>query len=227
MHWFAVICQVLPPSVPASSHPSLDYNHLATGYWWWWAERQDFQNHSQPAVCDGGLQTLPNCLFGHWFAVTCFFTISCLMLVLCTSSDINMFWLKFLKHTRTIWKSVGAEPLLLHFERNQIRMPPGRLPLEVFQAHPTGRRPWRRPRTQWRDYISHLACECLGIPPGAPGKCCWGAGCQGEMEFSAATQIWTQINFIHPANGWIWTSSDKTPALAIFMKGFITLLWQC
>lgn len=35
-----------------------------------------------------------------------------LMLVLCTSSDINMFWLKILKYKRTIWKSVGAEPLL-------------------------------------------------------------------------------------------------------------------
>ncbi len=29
---------------------------------------------------------------------------------------------------------------------------------------PTGRRPWGRPRTCWRDYISHLVWECLGIP---------------------------------------------------------------
>jgi len=40
-------------------------------------------------------------------------------------------------------------------------MPPGRLPLEVFRAHSTGRRP--RGRTRWRDYISHLAWEHLGI----------------------------------------------------------------
>jgi len=42
-------------------------------------------------------------------------------------------------------------------------MPPGRLPLEVFQALPTGRRPRGRPRTRWRDYISQLAWGRLGI----------------------------------------------------------------
>ena len=35
------------------------------------------------------------------------------------------------------------------------RVPPGRLPREVFLA---------RPRTRWRDYISSLAWELLGIP---------------------------------------------------------------
>ena len=44
-----------------------------------------------------------------------------------------------------------------------VRMPPGRLPLEVFQARPTGRTPRGRPRTHWRDYISLLAWESLGI----------------------------------------------------------------
>ncbi|KAI3353686.1 hypothetical protein L3Q82_004835 [Scortum barcoo] len=44
-------------------------------------------------------------------------------------------------------------------------MPPGRLPREVFQACPTGRRPRGRPRTRWRDYVSRLAWERLGIPP--------------------------------------------------------------
>uniref|UniRef100_A0A3B5LM10 Myeloid leukemia factor 1 n=1 Tax=Xiphophorus couchianus TaxID=32473 RepID=A0A3B5LM10_9TELE len=34
------------------------------------------------------------------------------------------------------------------------RMPPGRLPGEVFRARPTGRRPRGRPRTRWRDYVS-------------------------------------------------------------------------
>ncbi|KAI3355238.1 hypothetical protein L3Q82_018092, partial [Scortum barcoo] len=46
-----------------------------------------------------------------------------------------------------------------------LRMPPGRLPREVFQACPTGRRPQGRPRTRWRDYVSQLAWERLGIPP--------------------------------------------------------------
>ena len=66
---------------------------------------------------------------------------------------------------------LGVEPLLLCIERSQlrwfghlVRMPPGRFPWEVFQAHPAGRRPRGRPRTSWRDYISTLAWEHLGIP---------------------------------------------------------------
>ncbi|KAK5925540.1 hypothetical protein CgunFtcFv8_018055 [Champsocephalus gunnari] len=70
-----------------------------------------------------------------------------------------------------IREGLGVEPLLLRVERSQlrwfghlVRMPPGRLPREVFQAHPAGRRPRGRPRTRWRDYISSLAWERLGIP---------------------------------------------------------------
>ncbi|KAI3373320.1 hypothetical protein L3Q82_006620 [Scortum barcoo] len=67
-------------------------------------------------------------------------------------------------------EELGVEPLLLHIERSQLRwlghlfrMPPGRLPREVFQACPTGRRPRGRPRTRWRDYVSWLAWrKCLG-----------------------------------------------------------------
>ncbi|KAL6485959.1 hypothetical protein MHYP_G00053510 [Metynnis hypsauchen] len=44
-------------------------------------------------------------------------------------------------------------------------MPPGRLPREVSQASPSGRRPRGRPRTRWRDYIAQLAWERLGLPP--------------------------------------------------------------
>ncbi|KAK3557566.1 hypothetical protein QTP70_030495, partial [Hemibagrus guttatus] len=69
-------------------------------------------------------------------------------------------------------KELGVQPLLLHIERGQLRwlghlfrMPPGRLPGEVFRACPTGRRPRRRPRTRWRDYVSRLAWERLGVPP--------------------------------------------------------------
>ncbi|KAJ0009346.1 hypothetical protein NQD34_001048 [Periophthalmus magnuspinnatus] len=68
-------------------------------------------------------------------------------------------------------EELGVEPLLLHVERSQLRwlghllrMPPGRLPREVFWACPTGRRPRGRPRTRWRDYVS-LAWERLGVPP--------------------------------------------------------------
>ncbi|KAK3509614.1 hypothetical protein QTP70_006805 [Hemibagrus guttatus] len=69
-------------------------------------------------------------------------------------------------------EELGVEPLLLHIERGQLRwlghlfrMPPGRLPGEVFRACPTGKRPLGRPRTRWRDYVFRLAWERLGVPP--------------------------------------------------------------
>ena len=45
-----------------------------------------------------------------------------------------------------------------------VRMPPGRLPGEVFRARPSGRRPRGRPRTRWRDSVSRLAWGRLRIP---------------------------------------------------------------
>ncbi len=69
-----------------------------------------------------------------------------------------------------ITKGIGVELLLLCVERSQlrwfrhlVRMPPSRFPMEVFQACPAGRRPWGRPRSRWRDYISALAWEHLRI----------------------------------------------------------------
>ncbi|KAK3547092.1 hypothetical protein QTP86_011400 [Hemibagrus guttatus] len=69
-------------------------------------------------------------------------------------------------------EELGVELLLLHIKRGQLRwlghlfrMPPGRLPGEVFRACPTGKRPRGRPRTRWRDYVSRLAWERLGVPP--------------------------------------------------------------
>ncbi|KAK0138211.1 putative uncharacterized transposon-derived protein F52C9.6 [Merluccius polli] len=70
-----------------------------------------------------------------------------------------------------IREELGVDPLLLRVERSQmrwlghlVRMPPGRIPGEVFRARPTGRRPRGRPRTRWRVYVSRLAWERLGIP---------------------------------------------------------------
>jgi len=83
-------------------------------------------------------------------------------------SQIQAAEISFLR--RVAGRELGVEPLLLRIERSQlrrfghlIRMPPGRLPFEVFQARPTGRRPRGRPRTCWRDYVSRLAWERLGI----------------------------------------------------------------
>ncbi|TWW74447.1 R2DM Retrovirus-related Pol polyprotein from type II retrotransposable element [Takifugu flavidus] len=71
-----------------------------------------------------------------------------------------------------IREELGVEPLLLRVERSQmrwlghlVRMPPGRLPGEVFRACPSGRRPPGRPRTRWREYVSRPVWERLGIPP--------------------------------------------------------------
>ncbi|KAK3543058.1 hypothetical protein QTP70_010549 [Hemibagrus guttatus] len=68
-------------------------------------------------------------------------------------------------------EELGVEPLLLHIEMGQLRwlghlfpMPPGCLPGEVFRACPTEKRPWGRPRTCWRDYVSRLTWGHLGIP---------------------------------------------------------------
>lgn len=43
-------------------------------------------------------------------------------------------------------------------------MSPGHHPVEIIHILQTGRRPQGRPRTQWREYLSNLAWECLGIP---------------------------------------------------------------
>ncbi|KAL7857954.1 hypothetical protein AOLI_G00180560 [Acnodon oligacanthus] len=70
-----------------------------------------------------------------------------------------------------IREELRVEPLSLHVERSQLRwfvhliqMPPGRHPVGVHEARPTGTRPRGRPRTHWRDYISKLAWERLGVP---------------------------------------------------------------
>ncbi|XP_061108623.1 histone-lysine N-methyltransferase SETD7 isoform X3 [Conger conger] len=47
-------------------------------------------------------------------------------------------------------------------------------PVEVVQARSPGRRPRGGTRTHWRDYISQLAWNCLGIPREKVGGSCWG-----------------------------------------------------
>ncbi|KAK0142304.1 LanC-like protein 2 [Merluccius polli] len=68
-----------------------------------------------------------------------------------------------------IREELGVDPLLLRVERSQmrwlghlVRMPPGRLPGEVFRARPTGRRPRGRPSTRWRDYSTQKYTKCCG-----------------------------------------------------------------
>ncbi|TWW71221.1 hypothetical protein D4764_17G0007040 [Takifugu flavidus] len=87
-----------------------------------------------------------------------------------------------------IREGLGVELLLLHIERSQLgwlrhlaRMPSGHLPLEVFRTCPTGRRPRGRPRTRWRDYISRLAWERLGVPP------------EELMEVAGERAVWASL----------------------------------
>ncbi|KAF7652090.1 hypothetical protein LDENG_00101950 [Lucifuga dentata] len=71
-----------------------------------------------------------------------------------------------------IWEGLRVEPLLLCIERSQlkwfghlIRMPPGRLPREDFQAHPTGKRPGKT-----QDMLEGLHLPAgLGKPWSPPG----------------------------------------------------------
>ena len=70
----------------------------------------------------------------------------------------------------SIRESLQIEPLLIHIERSQLRwlghvlrMPPNRLPNQVFQATPTERKPVGRPKTSWRKYMEKLLQERLGL----------------------------------------------------------------
>ena len=80
--------------------------------------------------------------------------------------------LKLVLGTLNVTSLLGKEPQLVReVERSRldighlVRMPPGRLPGEVFWACPTGRRPRGRPTIRWRDYVSRLAWERIGVPP--------------------------------------------------------------
>ena len=104
-----------------------------------------------------------------------------------------------------IRRELGTEPLLLCVERSQlrwlgdlIRMPPGCLPLEVFWARPTRRRPWDRPRICWRDYISHCGLGTPLDPPAGPTKLFLG---EGHVENPAGTATRPQISQINWMKG--------------------------
>ena len=69
-----------------------------------------------------------------------------------------------------IRKSTNIEPLLLRFERSQLRwfghvsrMSQERLPKQALLAKANGRRPVWRPRTRWTDYIEDLGWNRLEL----------------------------------------------------------------
>jgi len=75
------------------------------------------------------------------------------------------------------------------------------LPLEVFRARPTGRRPRGRPRTLWRDNIDHLAWERHGISQEelesvAGEKESWGALPYKRKTMDGWMEVLTIVNFM-------------------------------
>ncbi|CAF3293547.1 unnamed protein product [Rotaria sp. Silwood2] len=69
-----------------------------------------------------------------------------------------------------IRESLQIEPLLQYIERSQlrwlghiIRMQHNRLPYQIFEAKPIGKRPVGRPRTSWRKYMEKLSLERLNL----------------------------------------------------------------
>ena len=83
-------------------------------------------------------------------------------------------WCGDKKHWSEIRKARDVKPLL-RIERYQLYVSSAMCPdcprkkwwTKSFelQSAPTGKRPWVRPRTKWRDYISDLAWSRLGVEP--------------------------------------------------------------
>ena len=89
-------------------------------------------------------------------------------------------------------------------------MPPERLPRKVLDARPTGRRPRGRPKTRWRDYISKLAWERLGILP------------EGVEEVAWDNEIWkSQLELLppRPDSGYAVEDGWERMRRAIYQSG--------
>ncbi|TWW62708.1 hypothetical protein D4764_04G0013550 [Takifugu flavidus] len=118
-----------------------------------------------------------------------------------------------------IREGLGVELLLLYIERSQLgwlghlaRMPSGCLPLEVFRTCPTGRRPRGRPRSRWRDYISRLAWEWLGVPP------------EELMEVAGERAVWASLLKLLPRDP---DKRQKTKRKSYFVQLKMTVSVFC
>ncbi|KAI3372531.1 hypothetical protein L3Q82_023016 [Scortum barcoo] len=103
-------------------------------------------------------------------------------------------------------------------ERSQLRwlghlfrMPPGRLPREVFQACPTG----RRPLGKTQDTLGRLCLSAgLGTPRGPPGRAggrVWGEGSLGISAQTAASATRSRIKQMK-MDGWMLAIRANTAA---------------
>lgn len=88
-----------------------------------------------------------------------------------------------------------------------VRMSPGHHPVEIIHILQTGRRPQGRPRTQWREYLSNLAWECLGIP-------------QEELETVAMEKdVWNSLlPPQHDCKGWLIMDGWMHGFLKVFVS---------
>ena len=102
-----------------------------------------------------------------------------------------------------------------------VRMPPGRLPREVFQARPAGKRPRGRPRTRWRDYISSLAWEHLGIPQSELVDVAWERKVWGSAG-TATPATRPRISGRRWMDGWM-CKTDKLIRLYLNIKEYFKL----
>ncbi|KAI3370169.1 hypothetical protein L3Q82_024952 [Scortum barcoo] len=119
-------------------------------------------------------------------------------------------------------EELGVEPLLLRIERSQLRwlghlfrMPPGRLPREVFQAYvPPGGGPGEDPGHAGETMsLSWLAWERLGSPPGRAGGSVWGEGSLGISAQTAASATRSRTKRMK-MDGWM----DSHQLLHMYMQ---------
>ena len=82
--------------------------------------------------------------------------------------------------------------------KNEIANTSGRngFPPQGVWARPTGKRPRGRPRTHWREYVSRLAWESLGVPP------------EELEEVAGDRDVWVSLLRLHPTR-------DPTPGEAV------------
>jgi len=136
-------------------------------------------------------------IFLFLFTVVLVFTLlPCLLLwlpIIAPRRQIKLFELNWIElNLEGTWSRVTTPPHRMEsVEVVQVSGWDGCLPFEIFCAHPTGRRSQSRPRTRWRDYISLLAWEHLGIP-------------QEELESVAGERyVWIYLLNLLPQWEWI------------------------
>jgi len=119
-----------------------------------------------------------------------------------------------------IRRAPNIEPLL-RIERSQLlwfghvsRMPHERLVRQVLLAKLTGKRPRRRPRTRWNDYISDIAWSCLGVEPAELPKLA-----VDREVFRVLLGLLLPRPYLEEKRAWKWIAFFKIPRCWITTTG--------